>query len=50
VPSETKGFVEDSHLDLKARNYYYNRNKKSDGVDDKDWTQGFWGIYSSGYA
>jgi imipenem/basic amino acid-specific outer membrane pore len=48
--SEAKGFVEDSHLDIKARNYYYNRDKKNGGVDDKDWTQGFWGNYSSGYT
>ncbi|MEQ7917736.1 OprD family porin [Xanthomonas sp. WHRI 1810A] len=48
--SEAKGFVEDSHLDLKARNYYFNRDKKNEGVDDKDWTQGFWGNYSSGYT
>jgi imipenem/basic amino acid-specific outer membrane pore len=48
--SEAKGFVEDSHLDLKARNYYYNRDKKNGAVDDKDWTQGFWGTYSSGYT
>lgn len=48
--SDAKGFVEDSHLDLKARNYYYNRDKKNGAVDDKDWTQGFWGTYSSGYT
>ncbi|HEY0289910.1 MAG TPA: OprD family porin [Pseudomonas sp.] len=48
--SEAKGFIEDSHLDLKARNYYYNRDKKNDAVDDKDWTQGFFGNYSSGYT
>ena len=48
--AEAKGFVEDSKLDLLVRNYYYNRNKKNGGVDDKDWTQGIQGMYSSGYT
>ncbi|WNW11296.1 OprD family porin [Pseudomonas sp. DTU_2021_1001937_2_SI_NGA_ILE_001] len=48
--ADAKGFVEGSSLNLKARNYYYNRNKKDGAVDDKDWTQGFWGNYSSGYT
>jgi imipenem/basic amino acid-specific outer membrane pore len=48
--SEATGFVEGSKLDVKARNYYYNRNKKDGAVDDKDWTQGFWGNFSSGYT
>ncbi len=48
--SEAKGFVEDSKLDLLVRNYYYNRNKKDGAVDDKDWTQGIQGVFSSGYT
>lgn len=48
--AEAKGFVEDSKLDLLVRNYYYNRNKKNGQVDDKDWTQGIQGMYSSGYT
>jgi len=48
--SEAKGFVEGSKLDVKARNYYFNRDKKNGAVDDKDWTQGFWGNFSSGYT
>ena len=48
--AEAKGFVEDSKLDLLVRNYYYNRNKKNGAVDDKDWTQGIQGMYSSGYT
>ncbi len=48
--SEAKGFIEGSTLDVKARNYYFNRDKKNGAVDDKDWTQGFWGTYSSGYT
>jgi imipenem/basic amino acid-specific outer membrane pore len=48
--AEAKGFVEDSKLDLLVRNYYYNRNKKDGAVDDKDWTQGIQGMFSSGYT
>lgn len=50
--AEAKGFVEGSSLNLKARNYYYNRNKHGGPtqVDDKDWTQGFMGNFSSGYT
>lgn len=48
--SEATGFVEGSKLDVKARNYYFNRDRKNTGVDSKDWTQGFWGNYSSGYT
>lgn len=48
--SEAKGFIEGSTLDVKARNYYYNRDKKDGAVDDKDWTQGFWGNFSTGYT
>ncbi|KFE45046.1 OprD family porin [Pseudomonas syringae] len=48
--AEATGFVEGSKLDLKARNYYFNRDKKDGAVDDKDWTQGFWGTFSSGYT
>jgi imipenem/basic amino acid-specific outer membrane pore len=48
--SEAKGFVEDSTAKLLLRNYYYNRNKTNGAVDDKDWTQGFLGNFSSGYT
>jgi imipenem/basic amino acid-specific outer membrane pore len=48
--AESKGFVEDSTLNLLARNYYYNRDKKDGAVDDKDWTQGFQGVFTSGYT
>jgi imipenem/basic amino acid-specific outer membrane pore len=48
--AEAKGFVEDSSLNLLVRNYYFNRDNK-DGVNDqKDWTQGIWGNFSSGYT
>ncbi|MCV4341265.1 OprD family porin [Pseudomonas capsici] len=52
--SEAKGFVEGSTLNLKLRNYYYDRDKKNttgpNRRDDKDWTQGLWANYSSGYT
>ncbi|MDR6916109.1 imipenem/basic amino acid-specific outer membrane pore [Pseudomonas sp. 3296] len=48
--AEAKGFVEDSKLDLLVRNYYYNRNKTDGATDDKDWTQGIQGTFSSGYT
>lgn len=52
--AEAKGFVEGSTLDLKLRNYYFNRDKKdtpdSHNVDDKDWTQGLWANFSTGYT
>ncbi|WP_095067027.1 OprD family porin [Pseudomonas sp. Irchel 3A18] len=52
--AEAKGFVEGSTLDLKLRNYYYDRDKKNttgpNRRDDKDWTQGLWVNYSSGYT
>ncbi|MBP5073777.1 OprD family porin [Pseudomonas chlororaphis] len=49
--ADAKGFVEDSKLDLLLRNYYYNRNKTGyKNRDDKDWTQGFHGVFKSGYT
>jgi imipenem/basic amino acid-specific outer membrane pore len=48
--AEAKGFVEDSSLNLLVRNYYFNRDNKNGNPDQKDWTQGIWGNYSSGYT
>ncbi|AKT29444.1 OprD family porin [Pseudomonas syringae pv. actinidiae] len=52
--AEAKGFVEGSTLDLKLRNYYFNRDKKNNpapgGRSDKDWTQGIWANFSTGYT
>lgn len=49
--AEAKGFVEGSAFDLKLRNYYYNRDKKGPGnQDDRDWTQGLWANFTSGYT
>ena len=48
--AEAKGFVEDSKLNLNLRNYYFNRDNKNTNHDQKDWTQGFWANYNSGYT
>ncbi|CAH0310831.1 MULTISPECIES: OprD family porin [Pseudomonas] len=48
--AEAKGFVEDAKLNLLLRNYYFNRDRKDGANDQKDWTQGFWGNFSSGYT
>ncbi|MFK7702728.1 OprD family porin [Pseudomonas caspiana] len=48
--ADAKGFIEGSTLDLKARNYYFNRDNRSGGNDQRDWTQGFWGNFSTGYT
>ncbi|KAB0508457.1 OprD family porin [Pseudomonas lini] len=48
--AEAKGFVEDAKFDLLLRNYYFNRDNKNRGHDQKDWTQGIWGNFSSGYT
>ncbi|MGJ7514815.1 OprD family porin [Pseudomonas baetica] len=48
--AEAKGIVEDSSLNLLVRNYYFNRDNKDGSNDQKDWTQGIWGNFSSGYT
>lgn len=48
--AEAKGFVEDAKFDLLLRNYYFNRDNKDGSRDQKDWTQGIWGNFSSGYT
>lgn len=48
--AEAKGFVEDAKADLLIRNYYFNRDNKDRSRDQKDWTQGIWGNFSSGYT
>ncbi|MGN8275272.1 OprD family porin [Pseudomonas sp. SMV71] len=48
--SEAKGFVEDASAKLLLRNYYFNRDNKNGGNDQKDWTQGIWGNFNSGYT
>lgn len=48
--SEAKGFVEDASAKLLLRNYYFNRDRKDGSTDQKDWTQGIWGNFNSGYT
>jgi imipenem/basic amino acid-specific outer membrane pore len=48
--AEAKGFVDDAKLNLLVRNYYFNRDNKNGNNDQKDWTQGIWGNFSSGYT
>jgi imipenem/basic amino acid-specific outer membrane pore len=48
--ADSKGFVEDSTLNLLLRNYYFNRNNKNGAHDSKDWTQGIQGVFSSGFT
>ncbi|NMZ58110.1 OprD family porin [Pseudomonas nitroreducens] len=48
--ADAKGFVEDSSLNFLVRNYYFNRNNFNGSHDSKDWTQGFWATYNSGFT
>jgi len=48
--AEAKGFVEGAKLTETLKNYYFNRDNKNGGHDQKDWTQGFLGNFSSGYT
>jgi imipenem/basic amino acid-specific outer membrane pore len=48
--ADAKGFVEDSSLNFLVRNYYFNRNNYNGAHDSKDWTQGFWANYNSGFT
>ncbi|CDF82741.1 Porin D [Pseudomonas knackmussii B13] len=48
--ASSKGFIEDSSLNFLVRNYYFNRNNKNGARDQRDWSQGFWGNYSSGFT
>ncbi|MCE0461957.1 OprD family porin [Pseudomonas uvaldensis] len=48
--AEAKGFVEDADAKLLLRNYYFNRDRKDGATDQKDWTQGIWGNFNSGYT
>jgi hypothetical protein len=45
------GFLEGSSLKLNLRNYYMNRDRRDIHTDDsKEWGQGFFGIFESGYT
>jgi len=59
--ADAKGFVEDSSLNFLVRNYYFNRDyREGDNPTAaahgrkngyrEEWTQGFWGNYSSGFT
>ncbi|WP_426149269.1 OprD family porin [Pseudomonas sp. DC3000-4b1] len=48
--AEAKGFVEDSTLNVLLRNYYFHRDNRNGGNDQRDWTQGVHGVYSSGFT
>ncbi|MND87703.1 Porin D precursor [compost metagenome] len=46
-----EGFIEGSSLNLKSRNYYFNRDRRGSGQhDSKEWGQGFLGVFESGYT
>ncbi|EMH4163828.1 OprD family outer membrane porin [Pluralibacter gergoviae] len=48
--SDSKGFVDDSHLDVLLRNAYINRDYK-DGLENKaEWGQGVIGTFESGFT
>ena len=45
------GFVEGAHLNINARNYYMNRDRRDIHTDDsKEWGQGFIATFESGYT
>lgn len=47
---QSKGFVEDSHLNIAARNAYISRDYKDGGKDKAEWGQGFIGKFESGFT
>ena len=48
--AESKGFVEDSHLNVLLRNAYIDRDKKHGNKDQMEWGQGVIGTFSSGFT
>lgn len=48
--AESKGFVEDSSLNVLLRNAYINRDYKDGRPDKAEWGQGFIGTFSSGFT
>jgi imipenem/basic amino acid-specific outer membrane pore len=48
--ADSKGFVEDTSLNLLIRNYYFNRDNKNGSHDSIDWTEGFKANLSSGFT
>ncbi len=47
---DAKGFVEDSHLSVLARNAYINRDYKNGKDDKSEWGQAFIGTFTSGFT
>lgn len=47
---QSKGFVEDSHLNIAARNAYNSRDYKNHKQDKAEWGQGFIGKFESGFT
>ena len=48
--ADAKGFVEDSHLNVLARNAYISRDYKNGQQDKAEWGQGFLGTFTSGFT
>ena len=48
--ADAKGFVEDSHLNVLARNAYISRDYKNHQQDKAEWGQGFLGTFTSGFT
>jgi hypothetical protein len=48
--SDSKGFVDDSSLNLLLRNTYWNRDYNKGEGDRKTWGQGFIGTFESGFT
>ena len=48
--ADAKGFVEDSHLNVLARNAYISRDYKDHKQDKAEWGQGFLGTFTSGFT
>lgn len=48
--ADAQGFVQGSQFDLLLRNYYFNRDGKNGAGDQRDWTQGFFADYRSGFT
>lgn len=48
--ADAKGFVEDSHLNVLARNAYISRDYKHHQQDKAEWGQGFLGTFTSGFT
>src|SRR5687768_16525374 len=48
--ADSKGFVEDSHLNLALRNAYINRDYKNGSEDKAEWGQAFMANFASGFT